>query len=324
MIRYASFEKFSGLLVLVCSLCLHGCSAGNEEEESDLISPAVTADLISPEVTSECRAELTAHLDDGTFDMMLHVDESLHELIACGGLTYALVAAVMEVVVSLAEGAEDGELPPGFSTEWDGVFHLTPDGVTRGTMAVELVFGRDYEVGKKGERIVGNLLSASTYLVGAAAKVDWSSYTAEISYDEVGPLVELLGYGADPPNPLVLDMDDVLGMSAEMGKQRVKSIISIDDEKDDTTITYTAEIEGELRPIFESGDMSFEVVDMFASSPSRNQELLVKEWTVGYDHGMGSLDGQIDVQVSGGSMNYDGSFEYERSKWAEISVRCPE
>ena len=64
--------------------------------------------------------------------------------------------------------------------------------------------------------------------------------------------------------------------------------------------------------------------DMSAVSETASQALAVNEWTVEYDHGASALDGLVDVSVTGGAMDYDGTFLYEQSTWADMSVRCPE
>ncbi len=59
---------------------------------------------------------------------------------------------------------------------------------------------------KNGTPINQDMGKMDSYLVGMRPEIQDNK--AVIAYDSYGPLVELLGYGPNPPNPIVLSVDD--------------------------------------------------------------------------------------------------------------------
>jgi hypothetical protein len=111
-----------------------------------------------------------------------------------GQLDDALGGALVQTT-----GGQDGP-PQGFIATDRGGYESS-DGT--GSTGVTYLLGRDYErAGKAGDPVGADLFSLSSYLVGAQPRATADGVT--IAYDRVGPLVELLGQGATPPNPIRL------------------------------------------------------------------------------------------------------------------------
>ena len=70
----------------------------------------------------------------------------------------------------------------------------------------ELLFGADYGAGATGERIMPHFFRADSFLRGAVSEVNGG--LATVSFDEPGPLVEMIGLGDMPPNPFTLGILD--------------------------------------------------------------------------------------------------------------------
>lgn len=272
-----------------------------------------------PADLEECRGDAS---DADVYDNVAIKDDynaSLHELVACGGLNARLCSSLIIGIVDAIVNNEDSALPPGWGYAGDGVYHTEGTGVT---MDTQFYLAEDFEFGKAGDLITVNLFLASSYLKGYNAYLDFEGVVIE--YDEPGPLVELMGYGTNPPNPLVLDLDDLNSLNSRLKKLNFTTEIVMDDQRDLAVVQY--HIDSPLTPanglIDGTHNLAYDLQSADAYRSDLDQELIVEEWNIEYGDTFGALDGTIDFRVEGGHFDWAGRFTYEESGYPDEDIYC--
>jgi hypothetical protein len=266
-------------------------------------------------------ADIDAHARIG-----LELKESMHELVVCGGLTFKISIAATQAAVDLMVNSVSDATPSEFTYMGDGTFQTgSSEGESGTDMGLYFVFGADYEAGAAGTRIPGNIFVLDSYLTGASITVDDVTQTATIDYAEPGPIVELLGFGPTPDNPLVVDLADTLAISAELNKIRVAGDVVVGDRRAGVDVDYTvgllpSPVANLLIPF---AQLDYELTGASASS-DLGQQLEIDEWTVEYvDEGGGALQGKLDFTVTGGEFDFAGELDYGTgSTYGELTLTC--
>lgn len=284
---------------------------------------------VSTDALSTCTQGLThAQIEDAvaiTFDF----EGSAHEMIACGGLVFGIVVALVEGLAELAEDPSASTLPEGYRFDEQGVYYVEPAAFDDLRMEVRFRLGRDYSFGSTGDLVTENLFLMSSYLRNAQAEVqvDISSgfpvVEIEITHDGPGPLVELLGLGPNPPSPIVVTEDDVAAAQANLGDMQVEAIIFFRDHPGVATIEYQVDSPVMLaRSFLEGSAMDLAMVSASGSRADLGQELAVDTWTVEYVDGVGALRGDIDSTVRGGPFDFVSRFHYDATGWPQVVLEC--
>lgn len=282
--------------------CIFGLGGGDPTDPTQL------------EGCAPAGADIDAHVQ-----ISLDFQQSMHELVVCGGLTIKVSVAASEALYQLIFASAVNALPPEFSYQGDGLYR-TGDAST--DMGLGFVFGADYEVGGRGELITENLFVLDSYLVNAQATADATGVT--ITYDAPGPLVELLGLGASPQNPLVLTSADALTISTELNKIKVRGTVRVDDDREGTDVAYDVDLSPSpiVNLLLPFGQLDFDVVDASASRGALSQQLDVSSWGVHYTDGLG-LEGTVAFAVGGGEFDYVGALEYTSGGYGDLRLECP-
>jgi len=272
------------------------------------------------ELLEECRGDASdAEVLDG-IAIKDDYSDSLHELVACGGLNARLCSSLISGILDAIMKNEDSAMPPGWGYAGEGNYHTEGEGVL---MDTQFFLAEDFEFGKKGDLITENLFLASNYLEGYYAYIDYQGIVVE--YDQPGPLVELMGYGTNPPNPLVLDLDDYYALNSRLKTLEFTTEIQMDDERDLSTVQYhlTSPRIPASGLLDGTAQMSFELHQADAFRTDLGQQLIVDEWAVDYGDTFGGLDGFIDFHVDGQPFNWAGRFTYAQSGYPQEDVYCP-
>jgi hypothetical protein len=287
---------------------------------------------------SGCSTGLTdAQLADSIL-LAYDADASIHELIACGGLTVRVAIGLITGVVSLVLDDEEA-MPAGLRFEGEGVYvSQSRLGDSSMTMQVRL-----YE--KVGEEYVlaeEDLFDADNYLTGvevdadASASVDFdikdplgTSVDADasvvITYDGAGPWVKLLGLGDPPPNPI--ELGDVAEIDPDFSNIYVETEIDVHDVRGDTDVHLVMKTDRvALVDLFDDGNLDYQIVTLEASNSELRQTLTMNSWEVAFaDHAQ--LDGAVTFSVEAeaqGSLSYDASLTYENAAYGAVGLSCPE
>jgi len=280
--------RLVGVLALI-ALSTLACS-GTEEKEA-------TYEL------DECQ-EKGSDLSDNTL-IAWDFEASVHEMITCGSLTFTLIRAVVDSADELFTG---GGGKPGAFTYEDGTYVVNGEGVV---MEISLKYTNDTPGGAVGDKVPGNIFDAEHFLVGADAVLEGADLI--VSFTEPGPLVALLGRGEAPESPLRLSPADLTALGDTFGRLRLKSVIYIDDVRDNAVITYKINNGGEtlIDTLFSNTSAMEMTDDATATRDDTSQSLVTTRWNIDYGDVHGALDGVIEADVVGGEFDYHVEYAYD-------------
>jgi hypothetical protein len=245
------------------------------------------------------------------------MDDSYHEMVACGALTYLIAEAVYNIFADLIDG-KDPAAPSEFAFE-EGAWTTGSGGTA---MAVTFHYGDDYDVGAEDEVVSHNLFDGDNYLTNIRVEVDYLAFEVIVRYDDTGPLVELLGFGANPARPLRLDLDDVDDLTAGFGRLKLTSTVTVQDERDASVVGYTVATDlKRLNPMLSGEGLAFDVIESQGTHTGPDQQMATTSWEVDYVDDSSVLDGTITFDIDGPTP-FNGTFTYDHSSRADIALTC--
>jgi len=306
-------RPFIAAAALSC-LGLSGCiisSSGTDEGGSD-------ADLLR-----ECRGEASApeHVR-----IVEDYDQSIHEMVACGGLNVTLMASVTSGIIDAIIDNRPDATPPQWEFRAEGVYYTNN---ADAEMTTTFYANEDFSFAAQGEVLRENLFLVDTYLVGARVEADFDindplATTVRLTFDAPGPYVELLGYGDAPQSPIELDTSAWDRVQDALGALVFDSQVSVDDQQSVSTVRYDVHTTQMPASALLSGTgMGYELDMADASREDLGQSLVVENWGIEFvDANPGALTGAIDFRVEGGEFEYYGSLVYADSTYGEPEYRC--
>ncbi|MGC6507181.1 MAG: hypothetical protein ACON4U_02150 [Myxococcota bacterium] len=249
---------------------------------------------------SECAGD--ADIDDTTF-IVWEFEDSVHEMITCGNLTFVLIRALLDSGKDLLTG--DAKLPEAFSYE-DGAYMVTGDGVA---MDMSFTRGANTPGGSSGSRIEHDLFAIDNYLENA--QVFNSGDGVEIEFNGVGPLVSLLGKGSNPSSPLTMSPMDLAVFAANLGTLKLDSRIYVDHEHTLSVVQYEIDNSPSLLiNLFSNFSMDMDKATATASRTDLSQSLEPTVWNISYVDASNSLEGAIEADVVGGPFDFHVVLDY--------------
>jgi len=320
------------IAAIVCSLGSTGCifgsssggsgsSTGADDDDGDSDDASVDDDDggVSYAELAACRGEATDAEVIDTVAITGAYRDSLHEMVVCGGLAVSLCAAIVEGVIEAIQNASDDATPPAWSYD-AGVYRTAGNGVE---MEARFFYAQDFAVGQAGEQVQHNLFLVDSYLVDAKLVIDLFTGEAEIRYDEPGPLVELLGYGADPANPLPVTFADLADIQDRLRALELESVIVFDDERPTGTIRYhLATPRQSAGALLDGAGLRFDLQQADGERAALDQLLVVDSWNVEYN-GYSALQGDVAFHVDGRHFPFAGTMRWEGKEFPERSLTCP-
>lgn len=177
------------------------------------------------------------------------------------------------------------------------------------TAAIEMQVFLTEEIGygPAGTQVMEDILDVDSYLVNAAFELDGDAVT--VTFDEPGPLVELLGQGANPESPLVLDQAaqdaavdqlSTLALETDYVAYGVNMSITVDYHAVSPPTTIAS--------LVEDGPMPVDIVEANATRDLDDQRLSTVVWDV-ERRGTG-VDGYTTFTVSGGYFPFGGRVDF--------------
>ena len=298
-----------GATALGC-LGLSGCFITTSDEgESDLLR--------------ECRgsADAEAHVE-----IVVDYDQSIHEMVACGGLNVTLIGAVTTGIVDAIIDNRPDATPPEWEFQGDGTYYTNS---ADAEMTTRFYANEDFSFAAQGEVLTENLFLVDTYLVGARveANIDISdpfSSSVSLHFTGVGPYVELLGYGENPTSPIELDTSAWDRVQAALGALEFDSQVTVNDQQSVSTVRYDVHTTQMPASALLTGvGMSYELDMADASREDLSQNLIVENWGIAFvDGNGGALDGAIDFRVEGAAFTYYGALVYDNDTFGTPEYRC--
>lgn len=298
-----------GLGFVVC-LAASGC-LGTEYEKNQ-----------QTERLASCRAGATeAEVDDN----ILITEEYAGSLATSLQITWLPTLFAIDFLALLGQtlvGAATGS-PMGWTFE-EGKYLYGSE-----SAAIEMVATTTVEsgYGPAGTPVANDIFALDSYLEGAVVVVDSETGVATITYDQPGPLVELLGLGATPPNPLTL--------TAEERQTVLEGLSTIALEPTYHAFAVTPHLEWDMAWASEpttigaiaGGDLPLpiDIVSVDASREDLGQTLETVEWEV--EQRAGDVGGHTTFNVRGGHFDYRGRVDFNGEPFviviAERELDCP-
>lgn len=310
--------------LLAVSLLLQFACTSNSNTESTAL-PSVQEQLAS------CTQNLSNEQITDNVRYVEDYNQSLHELIACGNMTFQLIDVIQKTISSLISGTAAG-LPSGLVFN-EGTYQVTPPGYSEPVMSIVFKAKVDSSLGKAGELIVHQLNDVSNYLTNPSSTEPSLERTEiELSFEGLGPLVELLGFGTSPTSPIILDESYILKPSKLTSKfselLEAELLVSVRDSQNETsTINYDVKTPASaILAIFEGDtEMAYEVLEANGARSDLNQTMTNNNFDLTFLNGsQGAMNGQVDFSVSGGVFDYAATLTYEQSMFGSPSYRCAE
>lgn len=301
-----------------------GGSDGDEDGASDDAAEDVGED--EPDLDTvliECRGDVDV---EQTTQIVADFDQSIHEMVACGGLTVQLCSAIVTGVIdAISQGTNDAT-PDAWTYDGEGTYETDS---AMAAMTVRFYQSEDTSFGSQGDLLTENLFLASTYLVGARVDVDFDpqnplSTSASLYFDALGPYGELLGLGANPQSPINVDLGTWDQLSRALGNISFDADIKLDDTQMQTTIRYDVVTERmRANALIDGSPLIFDLQQADAARGDLDQDLLVQDWGIDFVNGSpGALDGEIEFTVEGGPLDYAGVLVYDNSTWGTPELSC--
>lgn len=244
-----------------------------------------------------------ADIDDTTF-IVWEFESSVHEMITCGSLTSLLIRNLLSSGKDLMTG--EASLPEAFSYS-DGSYLVTGDGVS-----MDLFFKRGGNTpgGSAGERIEHNLFNMDSYLENAI--ISESGDGLEIEFDDVGPLVSLLGMGNNPSSPLYMSPMDLTTFAGNLGTLKLDSNIYVDHQHTLSVVHYEIDNSPSLLiNLFSQMSLDMNKTTASASRADLSQELEPTLWEISYVDASNALEGAIEADVVGGPFDFHVVLDYD-------------
>ena len=325
-----------GSLLLASALGSSGCiitssddDDGSSADTDDTFDPSDSAGSSDSSDTAgsidfqECRGDATDAEVTDTIAIVDAYDQSLHEMVACGGLNVLLCTSVVSGVVEAIIDQRNDATPDDWEYQGEGVYY------TSGAMAdmtTRFYLSEDFEFGQSGDLVTENLFLVDSYLVNARLVVtDVLSGEGELRFDAPGPLVELLGYGPNPESPLSVSLNDLTSIEGKLGALEFDSNVQVEDPRDSGTIIYHLKTERMPAAALINGSaMGYELEMASGNRESLGQELIVDDWSIEFVNGsVGALQGTIDFHVDGNHFDFAGTMVYNNSTYADPELSCP-
>lgn len=296
-----------------------GCSSAPAKNgpPENTSAPVDALDDPSHPGIEKCRA------GDVTDNLELAADfkQSCHEMVVCGGLNASMTTTLISVMISAATGS--GSSPNGFVFDGKGTW-------SAGTqMDVQFMLGFDTSFGKAGDVVTFDPFQVSNYFTGytitAKASINTSGKTTQtltMVFTGLGPGIELLGLGAKPVSPIVIDSDKI---GASLGKLQLASKIHVDNTQGHGHIKYELVGPPTTLASINSGDaMPMKLTSVSGTRDDTGQTLAVTAFDIAYkDIGAGYLDGSIGFDITGGKgFPYHSVFTYPHRSAPDVSLAC--
>ena len=258
---------------------------------------------------------------EATTEISAAYSESLHEMVACGGLAVVLCNGVVSGIINAILESRTDATPDSWAYEAGGTYRTEGEGVV---MTTQFFLAEDFEFGQSGDLVTDNVFDTENYLVGAVVNVDLTTGRTTLGYDSTGPLVELLGHGAQPPNPIELSLNDLETLDDKLGALEFEADVDVDDVRDSGTIRYHVVTPRLAASALLGGSaMSYDLVEADGERSETGQTLVVDEWTIEFvDGSPGALDGSSRYHVTGGAFEYDAVATFDDSTMAETTFTC--
>ncbi|HCH64966.1 MAG: hypothetical protein CL927_04515 [Deltaproteobacteria bacterium] len=240
-------------------------------------------------------------------------EQSMHEMIQCGNLSAQLNQSLHEAAHTLL--LNPAQAPEAFSYS-DGKFRVAQDDVS---MTMTITCGAMSLGCTEGDVIAADPFLVESYLVGAQPE-QFDGATLVIPYDAPGPLVRLLGQGANPPNPIRISAAELVVFGNNIQQLRVNTVVELDTLENDSTITYSVKTGRlDLKDLHADNEFAYELKEAAGTRGAQTADPI--RWNVTFVDG--GLLGDVELEVLGGVPEYTARFSYGPASMTPlVEMKC--
>ena len=257
------------------------------------------------------------------FQIAKDFDQSIHELVVCGGIAANISVSFMDGILKSALGKDPK--PEDWTYVGEGRWEAGG-----GMMYAEFILPFDTSFGVKGDVITFDVFDVENFFKGfrgvASASADSTGKVKtklSIEFTEPGPGFELLGVNyTEGQNAIELDFD---AMVENFGKIGLDQEVIVEDVKGDTTVSYNVVAKNVplANLVFAAGPSNMDIVSAGATNSVTGQTLTVKNFNMVYQGGGArTLDGTLDVEVTGGAFDYGAFFSFPHRATPDVTLGC--
>lgn len=212
-------------------------------------------------------------------------------------------------------------LPEGYVGEGEGVIALELESFDEARMEVRFFLARNYSFGAEGDLVTADPFLLSSYLLEPV--VTRPNNTVAIAHAGAGPLAELLGYGVEPPNPLVFASSEETTFGDARLELMLEANVRLADASTESSVAYQVKVPRRTARSVQKGDpVSLHVVEASGHREDLAQGLVVDRWTLSRVAEPRGLKGEIDVEVRGGYFDFITQYTYEAATEPDQRIRC--
>jgi hypothetical protein len=187
-----------------------------------------------------------------------------------------------------------------------------------------LLWPFDTTQAKSGDPLGADVTRIDSYLIGARVTPDPVRGDVIISYASPGPLAPLLGFGPNPPNPIVIDAAAAAklrdNLRAVIVKANLSALHDLRDPCGATSIDLAADT-----TVGEVTDKQGLPTKLASASTTRAgdpaQTLIVRDWNV--LAAAQSASGSATFDVNGAPLQFRGNLTFASSRTPAIALACP-
>ena len=250
-------------------------------------------------------------------------EESMHELVVCGGMAQRFSISFFNTLINLARGKKTS--PRGFKHIGGGRYQVGD------VMFVSLALPFATSFGAENDAIPFDVFDGASYFADASVHIQTrTGARGELEADlavrfrERRPGLELLGDLIPLEGfQLRLDFDAVVKM---LGAVKLRQEISVDDRRGPSTVQYQAVSDGvPMRNLVfaAGGGAPIAVTSARVVNPSLGQTLTVTNWGMVFSGGSAkTMDGFVEFEVRGGDFDWAGKFVYPHRPTPDITLSC--
>ena len=178
--NHLSFHMRSSVLMMTLIFVIFGCvplgSSNNSadmsvaEGEEEMMSGETIAPINEGQIEGTCQDAADEDMQKDTVRIVYDFEKSVHEMVVCGGLTFALISALIDLIVELVVDPSSLRAPDAFTYDVETHSYTSPpSGFGQTTMSVQF-----FETDDSGEEmlITHDLFKASSYLTEIRAELN--------------------------------------------------------------------------------------------------------------------------------------------------------
>lgn len=298
--------------------------SGDHHAEPGLAQPELAPPihtLVDTSALSKCSAGLTEAELDEQLRIAVALHDSVHQLVACGGMTITVAATLVSGIAGAILDATTSFGPKGLRYDGEGRYVAATGAWSQGTLTIRL-----WMDGPDGPALIeDDLFALKAYLKGArvSSGLDGTTPWAEVTFSEPGPWVELLGLGANPSSPIRLRGNELLSFSPKLDGVLVSSDILVDDGALDSVITYSVSSEPvALSELLETGNIPYELLGIAAENPKTGQHAVTDDldWDIAF--GQAALTGSASFRIEGEVLDYALYYGHSPDHSDDIVASC--